>query len=124
MTKVLNRADADDLLTCLNGWTRDLAGIGRSVRLSDAQYAELRERVKVCADAMRLRLALVRDGEYVRLTVSCHPEGLTASEVALAARIDDIARSITGETTPATPPPAKTRDRRWWRHGVRRQATA
>jgi len=84
-----------DAFALLAGWTRDGREIRRTFRLDDCQHHALTERIKVVADALQLRPEIRRsDGQtQVRLGT---PDGedLTASEVTLAARIEDAYRCI------------------------------
>jgi pterin-4a-carbinolamine dehydratase len=86
-----------DALSLLQGWTREGREFRRVLRLDDSQHAALAERIKVVADALQLRPDVRRlDGNtQIRL---CTPEGhqLSQGEVALAARIEAMYRTITG----------------------------
>jgi 4a-hydroxytetrahydrobiopterin dehydratase len=86
-----------DAFTLLAGWTHDESEIIRTLPLDDAQHAALTERIKVVADALRLRPEIRRrEGEtQIRLGT---PGGvaLTQGTVTMAARIEDAYRTITG----------------------------
>jgi pterin-4a-carbinolamine dehydratase len=86
-----------DALALLQGWTRDGRDIRRTLHLDESEHAALTERMKVVADACGVRPDVRRlDGRtQIRLRT---PEGatLTAGEVTLAARIEDLYRTITG----------------------------
>ena len=49
-----------DALTLLSGWTREGEQIRRTLVIDDTQHAALTERVKVVADALRLRPEISR----------------------------------------------------------------
>ncbi len=85
-----------DALSLLQGWTREGRDFRRTLHLDDSQHAALAERIKVAADALQLCPDVRRhDGNtQIRLRT---PEGvgLSHGEVALAARIEDLYRTIT-----------------------------
>jgi pterin-4a-carbinolamine dehydratase len=84
-----------DALSLLHGWTRDGREFRRTLRIDDSQHAALTERIQVVADALQLRPHVRRlDGQtQIRL---CTPDegALSNGEVTLAARIEDLYRSI------------------------------
>lgn len=88
-----------DALALLQGWTRDGQEIRRTLQLDESEHAALTERMKVVADALQVRPDVRRfDGNtQIRLYT---PEGpmLTPGEVTLAARIEDLYRTITNRT--------------------------
>jgi pterin-4a-carbinolamine dehydratase len=86
-----------DALALLAGWTREGREIRRTLRIDDAQHAQLTERIKVAADALQLRPEIRRLDGHTQIRLGA-PDGvdLTAGEVTLAARIEDAYRSITG----------------------------
>jgi 4a-hydroxytetrahydrobiopterin dehydratase len=86
-----------DALALLGGWSHEGREIKRVLRLDDAQHAALTERVKVVADALRLRPSIRRLDGYTQIRVVTPSGALTAGEVTLAARIEDVYRSLTGE---------------------------
>jgi len=83
-----------DALALLDGWTRDGPEINRILRLDDAQHAALTERVKVIADALQLRPTIRRLDGRTLIRVGTVNGALTAGEVTLAARIEDVYRAI------------------------------
>ncbi|MEH0983360.1 pterin dehydratase [Micromonospora sp. CPCC 205556] len=85
-----------DALTLLTGWTRDGEQIRRVLVMDDTQHAALTERVKVVADALRLRPEISRRDEQTLIRVG-HGDGepLSEGEVLLAARIEDAYRAVT-----------------------------
>jgi 4a-hydroxytetrahydrobiopterin dehydratase len=91
-----------DALALLRGWTQNGRALDRTLPLDDSQHAALTERIKVAADALQCQPEIRRvDGETrIRLNT---PEGtgLTQGAVAMAARIEDAYRTITG--TPGLP---------------------
>jgi pterin-4a-carbinolamine dehydratase len=92
------RADyLSDALAHLTGWTQEDRQLRRTFTLDDTQHAELTERIKVCADALRLRAELRRlDGHTQIKVTSADGAAITDREVALAARIEDAYRAVTG----------------------------
>jgi 4a-hydroxytetrahydrobiopterin dehydratase len=86
-----------DALALLAGWTREGREIRRTLRLDDSQHAALTERVKVVADALQLRPCIRRLDGYTQIQVGTPTGGLTAGEVTLAARIEDVYRSVTSD---------------------------
>jgi 4a-hydroxytetrahydrobiopterin dehydratase len=85
-----------DALALLQGWTRDGREIRRTLHLDDSQHAALTERMKVVADALQVWPDVRRLDGHTQIRL-CSPDGsaLSASEVALAARIEDLYRTIT-----------------------------
>jgi len=85
-----------DALSLLKGWTYERPDFRRTLRLNDSQHAALAERLKVVADALHLRPEVRRmDGQtHIRLCTA--DLGLSRGEVALAARIEEMYRRITG----------------------------
>lgn len=86
-----------DALALLAGWSREGREIKRTLRLDDAQHAALTERVKVVADALQLRPIIRRIEGVTQIMVGTATGALTAGEVTLAARIEDVYRSITSD---------------------------
>jgi 4a-hydroxytetrahydrobiopterin dehydratase len=86
-----------DALALLGGWTHEGREIKRVLRLDDAQHAALTERVKIVADALQLRPSIRRLDGYTQIRVGTPTGALTAGEVTLAARIEDVYRAITGD---------------------------
>ena len=84
-----------DALALLGGWSREGREIKRVLRLDDAQHAALTERVKIVADALQLSPSIRRLDGYTQIQVGTPTGGLTAGEVTLAARIEDVYRSVT-----------------------------
>jgi 4a-hydroxytetrahydrobiopterin dehydratase len=103
----LNDEIVHNVLAQLDGWQGDVRGIHRTLDITDAEHADLTERVKVVADAMRLRPTLRR--ESGRTTIHLDPtngDRVGPAEVTLAARIESAYRSVSGHlaATPTTPP--------------------
>jgi hypothetical protein len=86
-----------DALALLAGWSREGREIKRTLRLDEAQHAALTERVKVVADALQLRPIIRRIGGFTQIMVGTPTGALTAGEVTLAARIEDVYRSVTAD---------------------------
>ncbi|GAA0718575.1 4a-hydroxytetrahydrobiopterin dehydratase [Dactylosporangium roseum] len=84
-----------DALALLQGWTHDGGEIRRTLHLDDSQHAALTERMKVVADALQVRPDVRRlDG---RTQIRLHIPGtadLSPGEVTLAARIEDMYKTI------------------------------
>lgn len=90
----------NDALALLQGWTRDGKEISRTLHLDESQHAALTERMKIVADALQLRPEIRRlDGRtQIRLRTP-DDAPLSAGEVTLAARIEDLYRTVTGKPT-------------------------
>jgi pterin-4a-carbinolamine dehydratase len=85
-------------LTLLTGWTREGRELERTLRLDDAQHAALTERIKVVADALQLRPLIRRLDGHTQIRLGTLDSGaLSPGQVALAARIEDVYRSITSD---------------------------
>lgn len=82
-----------DALQQLSGWTGDTTGITRTLPIDESQHADLTERIKVYADTLELRPYVQRlDGST---TVSVrNPDGVSANDIAFAARVEDAYRTI------------------------------
>jgi 4a-hydroxytetrahydrobiopterin dehydratase len=107
MPTLLDAALVGDALTRLTGWRGDARGISRTLSMTDAQYGEFIERVKVTSDAMNHHADLSRNGDEVLITLVTHSAGgVTEYDIALASRINDLARVAKGEAQPALPPEA------------------
>lgn len=87
-----------DAFALLQGWTREGHEIRRTLLLDDSQHVALTESMKVAADALQLRAEVRRLGGHTQIRVCTPEEGenLSPGEVALAARIEDLYRRITG----------------------------
>ncbi len=86
-----------DALAVLGGWSREGRDIKRVLRLDDAQHAALTERVKIVADALQLSPTIRRLDGYTQIRVGTPNGALTAGQVTLAARIEDVYRAVTSE---------------------------
>ncbi|HLL67990.1 MAG TPA: 4a-hydroxytetrahydrobiopterin dehydratase [Micromonosporaceae bacterium] len=84
-----------DALGVLQGWTRHDRELHRTLHLDDSQHAALTERMKVVADALQLRPDVRRLDGWTQIRV-CTSDGsaLSAGEVTLAARIEDLYRTV------------------------------
>lgn len=114
----LNDEIVHNVLAELEGWQGDAHGIDRTLEITDAQHAELVERVKVVADAMGLRPELHRsDGHTAIRLRPATGDRVTPAEVTLAARIESAYRAIAGlpATGRATHPLPGAHRRRWRR---------
>jgi 4a-hydroxytetrahydrobiopterin dehydratase len=86
-----------DALALLTGWTREGCDLKRTLRLDDSQHAALTERMKVIADALQLRPEVRRLDGHTQIRLRAPEEqNLSAGEVTLAARIEDLYKRITG----------------------------
>jgi pterin-4a-carbinolamine dehydratase len=84
-----------DALSLLDGWTRDGREFRRTLRLDDAQHAALTERIKIVADTLQLRPHVRRRDGQTQIRLCVPADGaLSNGEVTLAARIEDLYRSI------------------------------
>lgn len=88
-----------DALALLQGWTREGREIRRTLALDESQHAALTERMKVAADALQVRPDVRRLNGRTEISLRTPDgHGLSAGEVNLAARIEDLYRTITGTT--------------------------
>jgi pterin-4a-carbinolamine dehydratase len=86
-----------DALALLAGWTHDGRQIKRILPLDECQHADFTERIKVAADALRLRPEIRRLDGHTQIKLGARDaDAITAGEVALAARIEDAYRAVTG----------------------------
>jgi 4a-hydroxytetrahydrobiopterin dehydratase len=86
-----------DALAVLAGWTREDRQLRRILPIDDVEHAALTERIKVVADALRLRPDIRRLDGYTMICLAAIDGGaITAGEVTLAARIEDAYRAVTG----------------------------
>ena len=99
-----NGANRGTAITSATHWLSSPVGpetAGRCCRtldLDDAQHAQLTERVKVAADALQLRPEIRRVNGCTQIRVGPpDSSGLTVGEVTLAARIEDMYRTITDD---------------------------
>jgi len=98
-----------DALAQLEGWTHEGKQIRRTLALDDAQHAELTERIKVVADALRLRPDIRRLDGHTQIHIGSPNGGkITEGEVTLAARIEDAYRTIVEPAASTGTPPAST----------------
>jgi len=87
----LRREDLRDALAQLTGWVREARELRRSLRLDESQHAALTERIKVVADALQVHPDIRRKDGQTQITLRTADGGpVTADEVRLAARIEDI----------------------------------
>lgn len=84
-----------DALSRLTGWSCDNREIRRTFEIDESQHADLTERAKVVADALRLRAEIRRVDGRTQVRICDLGNGLTAREVTLAARIEDAYRTVT-----------------------------
>jgi 4a-hydroxytetrahydrobiopterin dehydratase len=97
---IRRRARTDDYLidafALLDGWHTNGAEIYRTLPIDDAQHAALTERIQVYSDALQLRPHIRRRNGETRIGLESSEGKLSASEVTLAARIEDAYRTIVG----------------------------
>jgi 4a-hydroxytetrahydrobiopterin dehydratase len=97
MPTLLSKKLVRDAISRLNGWSGDTAGIGRTITLSASEHGDFTERVKVCSDAMNHRPMIRRVGNQTRVWLTTADEGgITECDIALAARINAIVRTVAG----------------------------
>jgi len=97
MPTLLSKSLVHDAISRLNGWTGDTAGIGRSITLTASEHNDFTERVKVCSDAMNHRPVIRRVGDETRVWLCSTAEGgITECDIALAARINAIVKTVAG----------------------------
>lgn len=84
-----------DALALLHGWTRDGWQIQRTLHLDESQHAALTERMKIVSDALQLRPEVRRLDGCTQIRVRGSGTDLSANEVTLAARIEDLYGRIT-----------------------------
>ncbi|GAA4204731.1 hypothetical protein GCM10022220_15870 [Actinocatenispora rupis] len=112
----LNDEILREALAQLDGWQGDRGGIHRTLDITESQHAELTERIKVVADAMRLRPDLHRTDGCTQIGLDpVDGDVLTTAQVALAARIEDAYRTIAG---PFQAPPQRHSRVWFWRRGA------
>ena len=91
-----------DALALLSGWTRDGVQLKRELACDESQHAALTERIKVAADTLHIRPSIRRlDGHTQICLGSRDGDAITDGEVTLAARIEDLYRTVVGATQPA-----------------------
>ena len=86
-----------DAVSLLQGWTCEGRDFRRTLRIDDSQHAALIERIKIVADAVQVQPEVLRLEGCTQIRMR-DPDGaaLSRSEVALAARIEDLYRHIIG----------------------------
>jgi 4a-hydroxytetrahydrobiopterin dehydratase len=95
MPTLLSKSLVRDAISRLNGWSGDTAGIGRTITLTSSEHNDFTERVKVCSDAMNHRPEIHRVGDQTRVWLCTTTEGgITEYDIALAARINAIVRTV------------------------------
>jgi 4a-hydroxytetrahydrobiopterin dehydratase len=93
MPTLLDAERVGDALTCLIGWTGDARGIHCTLSMTDSQYGDFIERLKVTSDAMDHHPDITRVGDRVAISLVTHDAGgVTEYDIALASRINDLAR--------------------------------
>jgi 4a-hydroxytetrahydrobiopterin dehydratase len=91
----LGRDDLRDALSQLKDWIADTCEIRRTMLLDESEHAALTERIKVVSDALQLRPDVRRLDGYTQVRLRTPNGGaLTAGEVRLAARIEDVYRGV------------------------------
>jgi 4a-hydroxytetrahydrobiopterin dehydratase len=110
MPTLLDAALVGDALSRLAGWTGDGSGIRRTLSMTDGEYGDFIERVKVTSDAMHHHADITRNGDEVAIALVTHSAGgVTEYDIALASRINDLARIAKGQPQPPLPPEAYSR---------------
>jgi len=90
----LGREDLRDALGQLKGWVRDRRELRRTLRLDESEHAALTERIKVVADALQLHPDIRRQNGQTQITLHAADAMVSADEVRLAARIEDIYHAV------------------------------
>lgn len=85
-----------DALAQLAGWSSDGEEIRRTLEINESEHADLTERVKVYSDALDLRPDVRRADGRTHIRIRESRGSLTAAEVTLAARIEDVYRKVAG----------------------------
>ncbi|MGA8116097.1 MAG: 4a-hydroxytetrahydrobiopterin dehydratase [Actinocatenispora sp.] len=114
----LNDEILREALAHLASWHGDRRGIHRTLRISESEHADLIERIKVVADAMRLRPSLRREDGCTRIGLDpLDGDQISTAQVALAARIEAAYQHVSG--APVTTLPVRPVARPWmrWRRG-------
>ena len=95
----LGREDLRDALGQLTEWIGDAWEIRRTMRLDETEHAALTERIQVVADALQVRPHVRRLDGMTQVSLRT-PDGgaLTSGEVRLAARIEDLYRTVTAHS--------------------------
>jgi 4a-hydroxytetrahydrobiopterin dehydratase len=107
MPTLLDAALVGDALSRLAGWTGDGGGIRRTLSMTDTEYGDFIERVKVTSDAMDHHADISRNGDEVSIALVTHSAGgVTEYDIALASRINDLARIAKNQPQPPLPPEA------------------
>lgn len=92
----LGREDLRDVLGQLTEWIGDAWEIRRTMRLDETEHAALTERIQVVADALQVRPHVRRLDGTTQVSLRTADGGaLTSGEVRLAARIEDLYRTVT-----------------------------
>jgi len=84
-----------DALALLHGWTRDGWQLQRTLHLDECQHAALTERMKIVSDALQIRPEVRRFDGCTQIRLRSNGADLSADEVTLAARIEDLYGRIT-----------------------------
>jgi len=87
-----------DAFALLAGWHSNGAEIYRTLPIDDAQHAALTERIKIISDAMQLCPRIRRRDGETHIGLDSSDGELSATEVTLAARIEDAYRTIIGRS--------------------------
>ncbi|HVB26427.1 MAG TPA: 4a-hydroxytetrahydrobiopterin dehydratase [Mycobacteriales bacterium] len=107
MTTLLDDTLVHDALQGLDGWDGDHERISRTVTVDADQVELLLSSVQEAADAMNHHPAVERTDTGVRFVNWTHSAGgVTELDIALASRIDDALRRVTGEPPPPVHPDA------------------
>jgi 4a-hydroxytetrahydrobiopterin dehydratase len=86
-----------DALTALPAWSGDASAIERTVEVDDEAAQQLTASVAELGDSLRHHAHVERDAGAMRLVLrSDDAGGVTAVDVAMASRIDDLVADATG----------------------------
>jgi 4a-hydroxytetrahydrobiopterin dehydratase len=96
-TDHLDRMVVADALSALPSWTGDATGLTRAVRVSGAAADKLLADVAELAASLGHDPDVERDDGTVRFVLTTHDAGgVTAVDIAMASRIDDLVAAATG----------------------------
>lgn len=105
MATLLDAELVRDSLAALVGWSGGTERLERTVSLPAEQDATLRARVAEAADAMNHHPVVDDTPEGTRYALWTHSSGgVTELDIALASRISDLLRQVTGDPTPVGQP--------------------
>lgn len=91
MAELLDDAEIDTALAALPGWRRNDNTLVKDVEVTDDAVDNLTGAIATVADELNHHPDVSRHGDGLRLTLWSHSDGgVTAKDVELAARIDQV----------------------------------